>query len=182
MIGFWGTHVFEVSERTNSPLLDGMRLDSSLEVEQQESTEAQNPLDVKGGDQPQSFVVSTMSSIHAGGLPPITEYNSWVRDLGKSMPFILGNRIYGPVRSILMKVDITNCVFGPTGEMMSCDLSLEFMEDKPLSVVGKDIKERRKGPSKGEKKAKKGEMDAFSGVTDADRAAAKKWKEKLGLS
>lgn len=93
-----------------------MRLDSSLEVEQQESTEAQNPLDVKGGDQPQSFVVSTMSSIHAGGLPPITEYNSWVRDLGKSMPFILGNRIYGPVRSILMKVDITNCVFGPTGE------------------------------------------------------------------
>ena len=48
MIGFWGTHVFEVSERTNSPLLDGMRLDSSLEVEQQESTEAQNPLDVKG--------------------------------------------------------------------------------------------------------------------------------------
>ncbi|MCC8147989.1 hypothetical protein [Akkermansia sp.] len=156
-----------------------MRLDSSLEVEQQESTEAQNPLDVKGGDQPQSFVVSTMSSIHAGGLPPITEYNSWVRDLGKSMPFILGNRIYGPVRSILMKVDITNAVFGPTGEMMSCDLSLEFMEDKPLSVTGKDVKEGRKGPSKGEKKAKKGSMSfAF---TDADRAEAKKLQKEAGI-
>lgn len=181
MLGFWGSHVFDAGRLAFRPLTDGVSLNSQLDVEQKETTEAQNPLDVKGGDKPQGFSVPIMTTPLAGGLAPEKEYNSWVRDLGQSNPFILGNMVFGPPRSILKNVSLSDIVFGPKGNMIAGKITLDFVEDEPLSATGKDVKDDRKGPSKAEKAAKKKSSGAAFSFTEVDRAEATRLQKEAGI-
>lgn len=180
MIGFWGTHVFRL-DGNRLPILDGLRQSSELDVRQQETTESQNPLDVKGGDRPAGIRIRTKAEILGGGKDPMSEYNSWVRDLGKSFPLIVGVMPFGPERLILKSVSMEETEWGSAGNIREAALSLDFVEDAPVCTAAKDIKEEKSknGPSKGEKKAKKGEYK-FD-VTKADLEEARKNQVKLGI-
>lgn len=151
---FWGIHAFFAHEKHIRSITDGLNLLSELDVFQGETTEAQNPLDVRGGDRPKNFEIMTRSALAAGTLDPLTEYNQLVRDLGKSMPFIVGYMPWGGWRVILEHVEMENGIWGPKGNIIAADLILYFTEDKPAIPKAKDVKDIS-GP---EKKAKMKEL------------------------
>lgn len=160
----WGLHVFSKRAEFFRPILDGFRLGSDLDVEQLHTTEAQNPLLNKRGDMQDVIPLVTLVHRSVDGTDPMTEYNSWVRDLGKSQYFLLNMVPVGFKRYILQAVAMQNVTWAPDGSMLSAEISLEFLEDVP-QVVKSSVPEKSAvnvGPSKAEKKSQKGAKDGFS--------------------
>lgn len=151
---FWGTHLLRVTEKQLQPIIDGLGLASELDYDELQTTEAQNPLNVRGGDRQKSFPVTFAVSRHTGGFDPVFEYQAWVRDLGKSMPFIVQYRPFGPKRLVLENVGMHDVDFGAGGEMIYAQISAVFTEDMPATTLAKEVTEATKNLSKGEKGAK----------------------------
>lgn len=147
---FWGYHIFTTSERHIRSIVNGLQLSSELNVEQQSATEAQNPLNIKGGNKQRSFQIKTVS---ASGGDPLLEYNQLVRDCGMSLPFIVGYMPFGGLRVILQKVSMSDVEFGPSG-ILSAALTMDFIEDMQATVRAKEVKKDNKGIAPAEKKAK----------------------------
>lgn len=158
----WGVHVFRVSENSILPLSDGIHFASELDYDELNTTEAQNPLNIKGGDRQKHFSLLSPCSVHLGNLNPLIEYNQWQRDLGKSLPFLLGGLPFGAWRMILVNVRMENTQW-VEGNIISADLILDFQEDMPATVQAKDVESaiKKKGIKKGEKKSKFAEIDAL---------------------
>lgn len=173
---FWGHHVLLATARCIQPIMDGLNLKSELDVSQEMSTEAQNPLDVKGGDKQKSFQIRTLAAIHAGTIDPMIWYNQFVRDLGKSMPFILGIMPMGALRMVLQKVTMEDVMFGSAGNIISAYITLDFVEDMPTTAKAQEVKDQS-GISKAEKKAKAKELR----ISAEDLKGAKEYQEKLGI-
>lgn len=150
----WGTHLIRTSDKHIQPIVDSLSLSSELNVEELESTEAQNPLNVKGGDASKSFSVVFDVSIHAGCLDPLLEYHSWVRDLGKSLPFIVQYRPFGPRRMVLERITMHDVTFGPKGNIIHAQMTADFAEDMPATAKAKEVTEDTRNISKAEKSAK----------------------------
>lgn len=173
----WGTHLIRTTDKHIQPIIDGLSLSSELNVEELESTEAQNPLNVRGGDAQKLLSVTFAVSIHAGCLDPLFEYHSWVRDLGKSLPFIVQYRPFGPKRLVLERVSMSDALFGPGGKIIYALITADFTEDMPATTKAKEVTEETKDISKAEKSAKAKE----SGLkfTDAD---LKRGRELIGTT
>lgn len=150
----WGTHLIRTADKHIQPLVDGLHLSSELNIEELESTEAQNPLNMKGGDVPKAFSVMFAVSLHAGCPDPLLEYHSWVRDLGKSLPFIVQYRPFGARRMVLERITMHDVTFGPKGNIIHTKMTVDFTEDMPATAKAKEVTEDTRNISKAEKSAK----------------------------
>lgn len=128
-----------------------------LDAEQLESTEAQNPLDVKGGDKPREFSITVEVNKRATGQSPISVYHEWHRDLGKSNYFLVGVQPLDSSQYILKSLGfhMEASDFDAHGQPWHATLTLGFVENAILKIVTKKIKEEkdRKGASKAAKKS-----------------------------
>lgn len=165
----WGPHLLVPAGKTlaghaASGIWDGaLRLTSELEVEQLATTEAQNPLDVKGGDKPLEFTIGLQVSKLGSGADPVNVAKSWQRSLGKSYLFFVGALPISTSQFILRNVHFS---FGyedtaTDGSPLRCDIVLDFTEDTVLATAAKE--QREESPSEGASKpAKKSSPKAQS--------------------
>lgn len=82
--------------------------------------------------------------IHIGlGIKSIrTEINSWYKLLGHSAPIYFGTKRFGPKKSKLIDVSVSNIELSKKGEIISASLSLKFEEAR------KETKKNNKGGKK----------------------------------
>lgn len=169
----WGDHILSpagsIVSGFSSGIWDGnLRLSSELEVEQLESTEAQNPLDVKGGDKAQEFQIALQVSRLGTGANPVSVAKEWQKSLGKSNLFFVGGKPISTSQFILKQVDF-GFSFEDTavdGSPLRCDITLTFTEDTVLAVASKKQKDEK--PSEGASSAaKKASPKAQSGSFNA---------------
>lgn len=156
----WGGHLLMPASSSrlgvvSSGIWDGvLRITSELDVVPLESTEAQNPLDVKGGDRPMEFSILVEVSKLGTGSDPIVVQKAWQRDLGKSYLFFVGALPISTSQFILTNVDF---FFGyldtaTDGSPLRCDIALTFSEDTVLTIASK-LQQTSDGISKAAKKA-----------------------------
>ncbi len=160
--GFWGLHVFVAPGTTGDFLGAGIwdrtfQFRSELDVEQSESTEAQNPLTKKGGDRPKEFSISVQVLKQATGQSPLAVYKSWMRSLGKKYPFFIGLLPINSSRYILRGVELhfVNKDIHASGEPYHAAITLHFSEDTLLEVPNQDVEEEETKDGKKKKSAKK---------------------------
>lgn len=158
---------------------------AELDAEQQETTEAQNPLDVKGGDKQKGFSISVEVNKYATGQNPLAVYSRWIKALGKSSRFFIGTAPIDGSRYILKRVEIdfTNDDIAATGEPFRVFLSLEFIEDTILRISSKGVEDEGDttkktastvGPKKAEKKAEAGVFgDTYTTQTKTETKSQK---------
>lgn len=187
--GFWGAHVLispgHAAAQASAGVWDRtiVRHDE-LEAGQLESTEAQNPLDLKGGDKPREFSISVQVNAIANKQNPLAVYKAWQRDLGKSNLFFIGDIPYHTSRYILQRVEFAfaNRDIHAMGTPFRGDINLTFTEDTMLEVPSKGVETpqdpngtksaSKVGPTKAEKvRVWKTENDM---ITDADIDRARK--------
>lgn len=160
--GIWGKHVLYPACRplsvVGSGIWDGLiNHVRELDVDPMDTTEAQNPLEVRGGDKPREFSITVMVFRNTDGQSPMTVYQAWQKDQGKSNYFFMGLQPLDMSQYILKGTEL-NCDaedFDANGEMFRADITLTFVEDTILKIATKKLKEEndRKGPSKAKKKA-----------------------------
>ncbi len=160
--GFWGTHVFIAPGTTGDSLGAGIwdrtfQFHSELNIEQSESTEAQNPLMQRGGDRPKEFSISVQVLKQATGQAPLSVYKSWMKSLGKKHPFFIGMLPINSSRYILRGVELhfVNQDIHPSGEPYHATITLHFSEDTLLEVPNQDVEEEETKDGKKKKSAKK---------------------------
>lgn len=143
----WGLHLMCVPGSTldivGSGTWDGrLQYSTELDVEQELTTEAQNPLDVKGGDKPREFEIRVIAETLATGQDPLGVYKSWMRDLGKANYFFLGAMPLDRSMYILRKVEyrMVNADIAADGTPRRAEITLTFAEDTVLKVANKDVK------------------------------------------
>lgn len=158
----WGEHILMPAGSSlgivSSGIWDGhLPYAAELDVEQQETTEAQNPLDVKGGDKPREFMINIQVSTLATGQNPVVVYNAWERDCGKSYYFFVGAVPIDTSQYILREVSlhISYADTAADGTPLRAEISLSFMEDSILAIVSKNEKEPSKKTKKKSPKAQK---------------------------
>lgn len=167
--GAWGKHLLMPAcarlDSIASGIWDGkLNITRELDIEEQSTTEAQNPLDEKGGDKPREFSITVMVFRNATGSSPLTVYHSWWKDLGKCNYFFQGIQPIDTSQYILKHIAIDCGVqdFDANGEMYRADITLDFVEDIILKIVSQKLKEEksRKGKSKAKKKVEHDKIDA----------------------
>lgn len=158
----WGAHLLRPAGGKlgvmSSGIWDGyLRLTSELDVEPLAVTEAQCPLDVKGGDKPLEFAIQLQVSKLGTGSEPLVVAQAWQRSLGRSYLFFVGALPISTSQFILKSVEMFFFYedTAADGSPLRCDLVLEFVEDVVLAVASKKQKEEKpaKGASKAAKKA-----------------------------
>ena len=166
----WGLHYLapagHIADILSSGIWDGkFNHTRELDAEQIETTEAQNPLDVKGGDKPREFSITVEVNKRATGQSPLTVYHAWHNDLGKSNYFLVGVQPLDSSQYILksLRLHMERDDFDAHGTAWHATLTLGFVENAVLAIVTKKLKEEkdRKGASKAAKKAKKGSGTDF---------------------
>lgn len=167
----WGPHVLMPAGGklgvVSSGIWDGyLRLTSELDAEQLETTEAQNTLDVKGGDKPLEFAIQVQVSKLGTGSEPLVVAQAWQRSLGKSYLFFVGALPISTSQFILKNVEMFFAYedTAADGSPLRCDIVLEFSEDVVLAVANQRQKDEKPadGASKAAKKASpKAQSDGF---------------------
>ena len=166
--GMWGKHILLPACRplsiVGSGIWDGLINHArELDANPMDTTEAQNPLEVRGGDKPREFSITVMVFRNTDGQSPMTVYQAWQLDQGKSNYFFMGLQPLDSSQYILKGTEL-NCGvedFDAAGEMYRADITLTFVEDTILKIGTKKLKEEksRKGPSKAKKKAEGADFD-----------------------
>lgn len=145
---------------------------SELDAEQQETTEAQNPIDTKGGDKQKEFSIRVEANKYATGRNPLGIYRRWIQALGKSARFYIGSKPIDGSRYILKRVNIE---FGKEdiaadGSPFRVFIDLEFIENTILRKSSNGVEDKEENGEKTNKKTaskvapKKAEKKAESGI------------------
>lgn len=170
---FWGTHLLAPAGRNLSIFYAGtwdgvLNYTRESDIEQQETTEAQNPLDYKGADKEKSFSITVTVNKLATGHDPLSVYKDWARDLGKKSRFFVGLVPIDTSAYILQRVEMQyqNADIAVSGAAYRMTITLTFAEDTLLQTKqpqdaakesAADIK-----PSKAAKQAEKANNSVFS--------------------
>ncbi len=185
--GFWGPHVFVAPGTTGDMVGSGtwdrtFQWHSELDVLQSESTEAQNPLIMRGGDRPKEFSIKVQVLQQATGQPPMAVYKAWMLSLGSKYPFFVGLLPMGTSRYILRRAELAfaNRDIHPSGAPYRADITLFFAEDTLLEVPNQDVEEEETADGKKKKTAKsvgpkKGEKKRL--WNEASKAEALKYRD-----
>lgn len=177
----WGLHLLMPPGKydiASSGIWDGIITHTSeLDIEQQDTTEAQNPLDVKGGDKQKSFSINVQVNKLATGQDPLSVYASWVRDIGKSYPFFIGAV---PIDASVYRLQSVNLSFqnadiAPNGAAFRVDIALDFEENTILRVASKGVEENE-NEDRSTKKKTASNVGASKAAKDAE---IKKWQKEL---
>lgn len=145
---FWGVYTLSTPGGLLSPIGAGLwndrtiQMRSRLDVRQLTTTEAQNPLDVRGGDLPHDFSLTIEPNKVAGGLSPLTVFKAWQQALGKSNLFFMGVLPISSSMYILqdVRLRLSNSDFESTGEPWHARIELHFVEDRQTRGIGKVAK------------------------------------------
>lgn len=157
----WGAYLLLPPGRANiasAGIWDGMlNYASELEIAQQETAEAQNPLESKGGDRQKQFSLSVQVNKYATGQNPVDVHQAWMRSLGKTNYFFVGALPISPSRFMLTGVELhfTNRDIAADGSVYRADIYLTFAEDVLLRVPCNDAKADKSAVKVGAKKAAK---------------------------
>mgnify|MGYP003297936748 CR=1 FL=1 len=115
---------------------------AELDIEQEETTEGQNPLDQKGGDKAKEFSISVQVNKIADGTDPLKTYKKWQDSLGKKGYFYIGKKPIDKSMYMLKQVDFScsNTDFAADGMPYRADITLTFTEDVVEKRAGQEIK------------------------------------------
>lgn len=167
----WGPHLLTragaAGSIVSSGLWDGaLTYTRAANVEQEETTEGENPL-AKKGDRPTSFSV-TVTANRLAGLNPLLLYKTWEADLGKSRYFFIGLLPLSADLYILQNVSLRfrgrDC--DADGAPIIATITLQFTADTVLGRIGKN--EQTANPSAADPTPTAG---ANSGIKTAAKAA-----------
>lgn len=131
----WGLHLLMPPgkyDEVSSGIWDGViTYSSEIDAEQQETTEAQNPIDQKGGDKQKSFSITVQVNKLATGQDPLLIYSLWVAEIGKCYPFFIGALPIDTSNYRLKSVGMSfqNADIAPDGAAFRIDINLDFEED-----------------------------------------------------
>ncbi len=175
----WGSHLFALpgnNSRNSSGAWDGQfSYKSELDVEQQETTEAQNPINSTGEDKQKSFSIRVEVNRLAGGLDPLAVHKSLCSSMGKKSRFYIGSTPIDKSTYFLKDVELhySNGDIAPDGTPFRADITLSFVED----VIMRKEQEKSKEPTtteNGKKSASK-----VGANKDAKKAEIERWQKNL---
>ncbi len=152
----WGPKGFIVSPSKVVPLED-FSTSFALKSDTNADTSGTPPTNTTGLEL-QPLNVSTQY-MRALGTDPIGQIEEWKGLIGKTNPFFLGGKQFGP-KFTLKKVDVSDAMFTPDGTMISCTVSLSFEEystatDTNAAATAGKADAMSAKPSTSEKAAKK---------------------------
>lgn len=120
----WGPKGFIVSSSKVVPLED-FKTSFALKSDTNSDTSGTPPTNTRGMEL-QTLELSTRY-LRALGTDPIGQIAEWKAQVGKSYPFILGGKQFGP-KFTLKSFDVSDTMFTPAGVMIGCTISLKFEE------------------------------------------------------
>lgn len=126
----WGPLSFVVSP-SQITSISGLSTSYALKTDVNEDTSGTPPVNTKGRElQPVSI---TVSYLRAAGVDPRNQMAQWAAQVGNSYPLYLGGRVFGPPKLQLQNVDVAEIRLNNSGEILSCDLTLSFLEYSPTT-------------------------------------------------
>lgn len=173
----WGSHLFMLpgtKSKNSSGTWDGQfSYKAECDVQQQETTEAQNPINNTGEDKQKSFSIRIVVNKLADGLDPLVVHKSLCASQGKKSYFYIGSKPIDSSYYFLKGVELhySNIDIAPDGTPYRADITLSFIEDVIMR------KEKSKGvstTSSGKKSAAK-----VGASKDAKKAEIERWEKAL---
>lgn len=131
----WGSHLFMLpgnKRKDSSGSWDGQfSYKAECDVQQQETTEAQNPINNTGEDKQKSFSIRIVVNKLADGLDPLAVHKSLCASEGKKSHFYLGSKPIDSSYYFLQDVELhySNIDIAPDGTPYRADITLSFVED-----------------------------------------------------
>ena len=131
----WGSHIFALpgtNASNSSGAWDGQfSYKAELDVEQQETTEAQNPILNKGEEKQKSFAIRVIVNTLADGLDPLKVHKSLCDSAGKKARFYIGAKPIDKSYYFLQSVDLrfSNIDISAGGKPYRAEIELQFVED-----------------------------------------------------
>lgn len=177
----WGSHLFALpgnNSKNSSGSWDGQfSYKSELDVKQQETTEAQNPINNTGEDKQKSFSIRVVVNELAGGKDPLKVHKSLCESLGKKSRFYIGSKPIDTSYYFLKGVELhyANADIAPDGTPYRADITLSFVEDVIMRKEQKDSKE----PSASSKGSGKKSASKVGASKDAKKAEIERWQKNL---
>lgn len=122
----WGPKKFVLSP-TKIIILEGLSTSVELKSDSENDTSGTAPTNTRGLVlRPVSFSVTYTK---AAGADPRSQLEGWESLVGKSYPLYVGDKKFGANSLILKKVDSSNYVFSPKGEILSVTVNISMTED-----------------------------------------------------
>lgn len=183
----WGLHLLMPAGKSYGAISSGMwdgaiTYTSEIDAEQQETTEAQNPLDVKGGDKQRSFSITVEVNKLATGQDPLTVHALWCTSIGKTAPFFLGTIPLDGSKYRLKSVNLNlqNAYFAPDGSVYRATIGLDFEEDTILRITSKGVEDTEDATGDKKKSGTTTKKTASNvGATKAAKQSENIWGEPV---
>lgn len=122
----WGPKKFVLSP-TKIIILEGLTTSVELKSDSENDTSGTSPTNTRGLVlRPVSF---TVTYTKAAGTDPRAQLAEWESLVGKSYPLYVGDKKFVANSLILNKVDFSNYVLSPKGEILSVSVSVSMTED-----------------------------------------------------
>ena len=127
----WGPKGFIISASKVVPLED-FKTSYSVKSDTNADTSGTPPTNTQGMEL-QPLDVSTRY-LRALGTDPIGQITEWRAQLGKTWPFLLNGKQFGP-KFTLQSFEVADVMFSPAGEMIGCTIDLHFEEFSPATTT-----------------------------------------------
>ena len=177
----WGSKGFLVSPTMVVPFMD---FSTSLTVKEESKEDANGTarINIRGRElRPISF---STTYYRAMGTDPRYQSEAWEAELGNSYPLYIGGKQVGANQMMLTAVNTSDVQFSPTGEWISCKVSLTLKEyaggkETVLLTTNSNTNADKKAalnakPSKAEKEKKRPQTPQQKAVADARARRANK--------
>lgn len=132
----WGPKGFIVSSSKVVPLED-FKTSYALKTDTNSDTSGTPPTNTQGLEL-QSLELSTRY-LRALGTDPLGQIAEWKAQLGKTWPFLLNGKQFGP-KFTLQSFDVSDTIFTPAGDMIGCTISLKFEEYSTATTTNASAK------------------------------------------
>lgn len=173
----WGVHLFmppgKSYDAVSSGTWDGkITLTNEIDAKQQETTEAQNPINKEDGDKQKSFTISVEVNKLATGQDPLTVHKFLCNSIGKKSYFFIGSIPIDTSYYFLKNVELrySNIDIAPNGDPYRAEITLSFVEDVIMRVEQKNTQKPTQSSSGGQTASNVGASN------DAKRAAQSIWE------
>lgn len=140
----WGEHLFMLpgnNSRHSSGSWDGQfSYKAECDMQQQETTEAQNPINNTGEDKQKSFSVRLTVNKLADGLDPLEVHKSLCASQGKKSRFFIGAEPIDKSYYFLKGVELrfSNIDIAQDGKPYRAEITLSFVEDVIMRTEKKE--------------------------------------------
>ena len=144
----WGPKGFIISA-SKVVALEDFKTSYALKSDTNSDTSGTPPTNTQGLEL-QPLELSTRY-LRALGTDPLGQIAEWKAQIGKSYPFILGGKQFGP-KFTLKSFDVSDTMFTPAGVMIGCTISLKFEEYSTASTTNASASKKTAASPKASKK------------------------------